>query len=128
MNKQTYLAKLEQKLTPAAAYEPNGKRGGVSATLLVVAAQVVSSLYSPFYLPVVAFVVLFLFSYLNLLPMRTKVVLTLMVYFFTILLPHLSIYLYRRLNGWTRHQMSVRERRYVPYVLSIVSYGVLLYL
>ena len=128
MNKQTYLAKLEQKLTPAAAYEPNGKRGGVSATLLVVAAQVVSSLYSPFYLPVVAFVVLFMFSYLNLLPMRTKVVLTLMVYFFTILLPHLSIYLYRRLNGWTRHQMSVRERRYVPYVLSIVSYGVLLYL
>jgi hypothetical protein len=46
-------------------------------------AHVVSSLYSPFYLPVVAFVVLFLFSYLNMLPMQTKVILTLIVYFST---------------------------------------------
>ena len=100
----------------------------IDSRVLVMVAYAVSSLYSPFYLPVVAFIVLFLFSYLNMLPLQTKVVLTLIVYFFTILLPHITIYLYRKLNGWTRHQMSKRERRFVPYVLSIVSYGALLYL
>lgn len=128
MNKPAYLNKIEKKLTPSVAYSADGKRGGVSSTLLVMLAQAVSSLYSPFYLPVVAFLVLFMFSYLKLLPITTKIMLALMVYFFTILLPHLTIYLYRRLNGWTRHQMSRRERRYVPYVLSIISYGALLYL
>ncbi len=110
------------------AHQAVERNGGLTSTLLVMAAHVVSSIYSPFYLPVVAFVVLFVFSYLNLLPIHTKVVLTLMVYFFTILLPHLAIYVYRKINGWTRHQMSKRERRFVPYVLSIISYSALLYL
>lgn len=95
---------------------------------LVLTAQVVSLIFSPFYLPVMAFAALFIFSYLNLLPIVTKLVLTLIVYFFTILLPHLSIFLYRKLNGWTRHQLGHRERRYVPYLLSIISYAALLYL
>lgn len=99
-----------------------------SARLLLTIARMVSAAYSPFYLPVVAYVVLFMFSYLNMLPLLTKVWLTVVVYFFTVLLPHVSIYAYRKVNGWTRHQMSRRERRYVPYVLSIVSYGALLYL
>ncbi len=95
---------------------------------LVLTAQVVSLIFMPFYLPVVAFVVLFMLSYLNMLPPYTKVTLTLIVYFFTVLLPHLSIYVYRKLNGWTRHQLGKRERRYVPYVLSITSYAALFYL
>lgn len=95
---------------------------------IVLTAQVVSMVFMPFYLPVVAFVALFWLSYLNMLPPYTKVVLTLIVYFFTVLMPHLSIYAYRKLNGWTRHQLGKRERRYVPYVLSITSYAALLYL
>ena len=74
------------------AHKLREKASGVSSELIVLTAHVVSSLYSPFYLPVVAFVVLFLFSYLNMLPMQTKVILTLIVYFFTILLPHVAIY------------------------------------
>ncbi len=99
-----------------------------AASLLVMTAQAVSMLYAPFYLPVVAFIVLFMFSYLNMLPLATKAVLTLVVYFFTLLLPHIAIYAYRKINGWTRHQMSRRERRFVPYIMSIVSYAALLYL
>lgn len=95
---------------------------------LVLTAQVISLVSSPFYLSVVAFVALFLFSYLNLLPWTTKLILTLIVYFFTILLPHFSIYLYRKLNGWTRHELGMRERRYVPYILSIISHFALFYL
>lgn len=106
------------------------KNGGTHSRIswLVLTAQVVSLTFSPFYLSVMAFVALFMFSYLNLLPLITKLVLTLIVYFFTVLLPHISIYLYRKLNGWTRHQLGKRERRYVPYLLSIISHAALLYL
>lgn len=104
-------------------------RGGRFASrALVLSAHIVSTLYSPFYLPVVAFIVLFMFSYLNMLPLKFKVILTVQVYLFTILFPHLAIYLFRTLKGWTRRQMGKRERRYVPYALSIVSNGILLYM
>ena len=63
---------------------------------LVLTSQVVSLLFSPFYLPVIAFAALFMFSYLNMLPLVTKLVLLLIVYFFTVALPHLFIFLYRR--------------------------------
>lgn len=95
---------------------------------IVLTAQVVSVIFSPFYLPVMAFVALFLFSYLNLLPLSLKLLLTAMVYVFTVFLPHVGIFMYRKLNGWTRHQLGRRERRFVPYVMSIMSYAVQLYL
>nr|WP_311489792.1 phosphatase PAP2 family protein [uncultured Alloprevotella sp.] len=96
--------------------------------ILILTAQVVSLIFSPFYTPVVAFVALFLFSYLNQFPLRYKMVILLMVYFFTVLLPTLSIYIYRRLNGWSRHHLSRRVNRYIPYFLSITCYVGLLYL
>lgn len=126
---------MTETITHTMPSQPSIKKGKgeagstkVDSRMLILAAHFVSMLYAPFYLPVVAFMVLFIFSYLNLLPLQTKIVLTLIVYFFTILLPHFTIYLYRKFNGWTRHQMSKRERRFVPYILSIISYGALLYL
>lgn len=100
----------------------------MSNKYLVLAAQTVSQLFSPFYLPVIAFTVLLVFSYLNLLPLGYKAMLLGVVYFFTVLMPRLSIYLYRKLNGWTRRELGHREKRYVPYVLSITCYAALLYL
>lgn len=104
------------------------KREKKMSALLVLVAQVVSTLYSPFYLPIMAFIVLFMFSYLKLLPLSTKVVLLVIIYFFTILLPHTAIYMFRRFNGWTRKQLSKRQRRFVPYGICMVSYAALLYL
>jgi len=95
---------------------------------IVLTAQLVSLLFSPFYLPVMAFMVLFVFSYLNMLPLSYKAILLGEVYVFTVLFPQLSIFLYRKLNGWTRRELGHREKRYVPYVLSITSYAALLYL
>lgn len=106
---------------------PNENTSKVSA-LLVLMAQVVSMLYSPFYLPVMAFIVLLIFSYLNLLPVSTKILLITIVYLFTILLPHIAIYLFRRFNGWSRKQLSERQKRFFPYGVCTVSYGILLYL
>lgn len=94
--------------------------------ILILTAQAFSQIFSPFYLPVVAFVALLTFSYLNLLPLGYKLVLLVTVYAFTVALPKLSIYLYRRSAGWTRHELGRRERRVVPYVLSIISYAALL--
>lgn len=95
---------------------------------LLIGARIISTIFTPFYLPVMAFVLLFIFSYLHLLPLSYKALLLLMVWAFTVILPHVFITLYRRLNGWARHQMGHKERRIVPYALSITCYAVLLYL
>ena len=86
---------ITHTMQPQAPVKGNGSEAGttkVDSRVLILVAHFVSMLYAPFYLPVVAFIVLFLFSYLNLLPLQTKIVLTLIVYFFTILLPHFTIY------------------------------------
>lgn len=95
---------------------------------LIYTAQAISLVFSPFYLPVVAFVILYFFSYLSYMPWQYSLWVISMVYIFTILLPRLGIFVYRKLNGWTRHQLSHRERRIVPYLLSIVCYATLLIL
>ncbi len=95
---------------------------------LILTAHVISLIFSPFYLPVMAFIVLLFFSYMSYTSWTYNLQIIGMAYVFTVLLPRLSIYAYRRLNGWTRHQLSRRERRIVPYVLSISCYAALLYL
>lgn len=95
---------------------------------IILMAQTVSLVFSPFYMPTLAFLMLLIFSYLNLMPWSFRLLLLLMVYSLTVILPRLCIYLYRKINGWTRHQMGKRERRFVPYIISILSYGLLLYL
>lgn len=94
--------------------------------VLIVTAQVISLVFSPFYFPVVAFIVLFFFSYMNYLPWTYNLIIVLMVYGFTVFFPWLGIYLYRKINGWTRHQLGKRERRVIPYVISILCYTGLL--
>ena len=100
----------------------------MSNKYLILSAQAVSLLFSPFYMPVVAFLALFVFSYMSLLPPSYKAMLLLMVWLFTVILPRLSIFTYRKLNGWTRHGLGRRTNRYVPYLLSMMNYALLLYL
>lgn len=95
---------------------------------LILTAQAVSLAFSPFYLPLVAFLVLFFFSYLSYTSLPYSLGIIAMVYVFTILVPRLGIYLYRKVNGWTSHQLGRKERRYVPYAISIASYATLLYI
>ncbi len=81
-----------------------------------------SMIFTPFYLPLVGLVALFMFSYMSLLPMSYKVHTLLTVYLFTILIPTLLIHLYRRYQGWTSRELGKKERRIVPYIISIVCY------
>lgn len=81
-----------------------------------------SMVFTPFYLPLVGLIALFIFSYMSLLPMAYKLPLLLVVYLFTVVAPSLLIHLYRRVQGWTSHEMGWKERRIVPYIISIVCY------
>ena len=95
---------------------------------ILLAADLVSWVFTPFYMPTIAFIVLLMFSYLKALNPGYKIAMILLVYLFTVLFPRITIYIYRRINGWTKHQMSRRERRYVPYTISIICYSALLFI
>ena len=100
----------------------------ISNKVIIITAQVISLVFAPFYLPVVAFLVLFFYSYMSYMPWTYNVQIIFMVYCFTVILPRFGIYLYRKINGWTSHQLGKRERRMVPYFLSILCYAGLLIL
>lgn len=89
---------------------------------IILAARALSVLFTPFYLPLVGMIALFTFSYLSQMPWLYKLAVLGMVYIFTILMPTLLIHFYRHYHGWTPIQLSTKERRIVPYLLSIVSY------
>lgn len=81
-----------------------------------------SMIFTPFYLPLVGLTVLFIFSYMALLPMAYKLTMLAFVYLFTVVTPSLLIHLYRRVQGWTAKELGKKERRIVPYIISIVCY------
>lgn len=81
-----------------------------------------SVIFTPFYLPLVGLVILFMFSYMSLLPLAYKLPMLAVVYLFTVLAPSLLIFVYRWIQGWTSHEMGRKERRIVPYILSILCY------
>lgn len=89
---------------------------------LFVASRVVSVLFTPFMVPFLAFFLLFFFTYLNILPLGYKLSVMGLVYCFTIFVPMLGIYLFQKINGWSLRELGARERRYVPYFMTIISY------
>lgn len=91
-------------------------------------ARIVSAVFTPFYLPLVGLLALFLFSYLSLYPWLFKLRILAMVLLFTIMLPTFLIRMYRRYNGWTLIELGQKERRMVPYIISILCYFACIYL
>lgn len=89
---------------------------------LILASRIISMVFTPFYLPLVSLIALFLFSYMSRLPLLYQLKVLTVVYFFTVLLPSVSIHIYQRYQGWTPVQMGRKERRMVPYMIAIVSY------
>lgn len=89
---------------------------------IIITARIMSMIFTPFYLPIVGLIALFIFSYMSLLPMMYKLVMLAMVYLLTVVAPSLLIHLYRLCQGWTSHELGRKERRLVPYIISIVCY------
>lgn len=88
----------------------------------LVLAKLFTLLFAPHYFPLLCVLTLMGFSYMRIFPLDYKVFILVIVYLFTIGLPLLLIALYRRLAGITHRQMSQRETRTMPYVISIVCY------
>ena len=84
--------------------------------------RVTSIVFTPFSIPFLAFLVLFLFSYLRIMPILYKGIVLGIVYCFTILTPTITIFLFRKINGFARQELSERKKRYVPILLTIISY------
>lgn len=89
---------------------------------IILTARVMSIVFTPFYLPLIGLIALFTFSYMAMMPWRYKLLVLALVYVFTILLPTVLIHVYRRYQGWTLIELGAKERRMVPYILSILCY------
>lgn len=91
-------------------------------------ARIFSAIFRPYYMPVVGFIGLFSFTYLSLLPFNFKLFILLAIYCFTILIPQICIFCYRKINGWAPHQIRIQTNRTIPYAISIISYVACLWL
>lgn len=95
---------------------------------MILAARIISMIFTPFYLPVLSLLALFIFSYMSRLPLIYQLKVLILTYLFTVLLPTVLIPLYRRYQGWTSFQMGRKERRMVPYIIAIMCYFTCYYL
>ena len=74
----------------------------------LLASRIISMIFTPFYLPMVGLVALFVFSYLSMLPWQYKLSILLVVYVFTIFLPTYLIHLYRKYQGWSHIELGIK--------------------
>ncbi|MCF0203456.1 MAG: hypothetical protein HUK08_08845 [Bacteroidaceae bacterium] len=89
---------------------------------LVRLAHTVSIIFRPFYLPLAGLAALFVFSTLSLLPLAYKLVVLALVWVFTVILPHILITLYHNYKSRRLFRLAPKERRLVPYTISIICY------
>ncbi len=89
---------------------------------LIRTARVISAIFTPFSIPLLAFAILFIFSYLRIMPIQYKLIVLGVVYCFTILIPTLAIFIFRKINGFTPTDLTERKKRYIPFLLTILSY------
>lgn len=89
---------------------------------LIRVARMVSAVFTPFSIPFLAFLILFLFSYLSIMPIQYKLIVLGIVYSFTIMIPVLAIFIFKKINGFSAQELGERKKRYVPFFLTITSY------
>lgn len=89
---------------------------------LIRVARMVSAVFTPFSIPFLAFLILFLFSYLSIMPIQYKLIVLGIVYCFTIMIPVLAIFIFKKINGFSVQELGERKKRYVPFFLTITSY------
>ena len=90
---------------------------------LIGLAKSISWFCTPFIVPTLGIGLLFVLSYLRLLPSSYRILVVVAVFCFTYLMPKATIFLYRKMNGWSLREFGMREKRLVPYILTIISYG-----
>ncbi|MDL2213174.1 hypothetical protein LJC21_03640 [Bacteroides sp. OttesenSCG-928-E20] len=94
----------------------------ITERILTEASKWVSAIFQPLFIPLMAFMALFLFTYLQIMPQPYKLFVLGIVCCFTILLPITTAYLYVRINGAVASSAERPGRRVMPYLLGILSF------
>lgn len=77
---------------------------------IILAARIVSMVFTPFYLPLLGVLILLFLSYMRLFPWQAKMVIAFTVYILTLLLPTLLIHFYRSYRGWSPFTVTMACR------------------
>ena len=85
--------------------------------------NLLSAIFHPLLIPLFAFGLLFVFTYLNIMPIQYVAFVLCIVATFTLLSPLLFIALYKWMNKLSMEELSERKRRFVPYLLTMMSYA-----
>lgn len=94
-----------------------------SEKLLRRASQLISWVLNPFIIPLLVFTILFVVTYLRILPQAYKLIVLGVICSFTIVIPAISIYIFRRIHKLTMSDISQhRERRFIPFLMTILCY------
>ena len=111
------MIEIEEKEHTAEIAMPNKK------SILEMVASLLSAIFHPFWVPLYAYVLLFCFTYLNIMPIQYIAFVLSIVICFTIMAPSIFISLYKWMNKWTLKDLSERKRRFIPYLLTLMSYS-----
>lgn len=95
---------------------------------LLIGARWLSSVFRPEFMPVVGFLALFMYTYLDLLPWQFKLAILSLIVLGTILLPRWTIRFWRKSRGWELHLLRLRQNRYFPYLIYILYYAFTLHI
>lgn len=95
---------------------------------ILACARLLSGIFRPQYFSVLGFLILFMFTYMSLLPWAYKGSVLTLVLLGTVLLPRWTIRFWRRMNGLELHLLRHREHRYFPYLIGICYYAFTLHL
>ena len=90
--------------------------------VLIKTARIVSAIFAPIHIPLLAFLALFLFSYLRIMPLAYKALVLGVVAGFTILLPVLLVYLFHKISRRIKGSEAWRNQHYIPLLLTAISY------
>lgn len=85
-------------------------------------AQLLSAIFRPSFYPLVGYLILFTFTFLNLLPWDFKLWVLSAVYIFTIALPYILIFITRKINRWSKRDLYQQKHRYIVYCINIICY------
>jgi len=91
------------------------------------ASSVLAWLIKPLFLPFFAYLCLFTCTYLHIMHLNYKLMTLSIVFVFTLLLPQLSIWAVRKIKGWNIVKLAQRESRFLPYILTTLSYSACYY-
>lgn len=90
--------------------------------ILILICKGISAIFNPFYAALFSFAMMFILTFLYILPWQYKMFVLSIILVFTIIIPMVSIWTYVKINKVKIKGLSVKENRAVPYVLTFISY------